>query len=93
MQGTAARLDDLLAGSVGAALRRDLAVPVDKRGDDYVQASFGAWTVVAVVLLVASLLIDAQSWLVSVGLAVVIGAARSPCTLMLMSFRTGSPVG
>ena len=72
--GTAARLDDLLAGSVGAALRRDLAVPVNQRGGDYVQASFGAWTVLAVLLLTASLFIDAQSWPVSAGVAVVIAA-------------------
>ena len=49
-------------------------MPVDRRGDDYVQASFGAWTVLAILLLAASLLVDAQSWLASVGVAAVIAA-------------------
>ncbi len=49
-------------------------MPLDVRGDDDMQASFGAWTVLAM-LSPASLPIDAkEAWLMSAGIAVLIAA-------------------
>ncbi len=50
-------------------------MPLDERGDDYVQASLGAWTVLAILLFAASLLIGTNdSWPASVGLSALTAA-------------------
>ncbi len=63
MQDVAARLDGAVTRSVSRAARLDLDVPVRERGDEYVKASFGAWLLLTVLLLVGWLLIGPRdSW-------------------------------
>ena len=80
MKHVAAALDDAAAGSVGKAMRADLKVPIRDRGSDYVQASFGAWLVLTVMVLLGALLIgppDSWPWSLSVAAVVSLPAGMA----------------
>jgi hypothetical protein len=78
----AAALDDAAAGLIGRAMRADLKVPIRDRGDDYVQASFGAWLVLTLLVLLGALLIGPNdSWPWSLGAAGVVSVPAGMAVL------------
>ena len=82
MQHVAAALDESAAGSVGKVMRADLKVPIGDRDSDYTQASFGAWLVLTVLVLLGAVLIGPpDSWPGSLGVAAVVSVPAGMAVL------------